>query len=177
MKLLIVVSTERLATSWDWLEPARSSTTMIWQPVRATYDSSVPEEENSGNGRCWCLRCTVQVQAQELQRDRVSLPFYNKCFILLLRAHKFNLARACWQHWIWYFLLLFSLVVMPPSGYQCQKVGILVSSQLLYFRYDNTSIPVSTGTMREGGRLLWKWPGKHWWSRQKDAMNWCILWA
>lgn len=40
---------------------------------------------------------------------------------------------------------------MPPSECQCQKVGILVSSQLLFFRDDNTSIQVSTGTMREGG--------------------------
>lgn len=50
MKLLIVVSTERLTTSWSWLEPARSTTTMICQLVRATFNSTAAEEETYRNG-------------------------------------------------------------------------------------------------------------------------------
>lgn len=55
---LLIVSTDRLATSWNWLEPARSGATTICQPIRATFDSTVGEE-TSRNGQFWSLRRTV----------------------------------------------------------------------------------------------------------------------
>lgn len=124
------------------------------QTVRATFDSTVANKETfvMANSGVW-----------DVQHGLIFSIWWNlSCYALSTGGIErlcscpwiVSASSCCWGHDNFALPGHSESIVADIFAVflnQCHKVGILVSSLLLFFRYDSAAIQLSTRKMREGG--------------------------